>query len=65
MSETKKTSDQWNKEFNIEIMDPDGWDRANFEYSWYQEPITLEEFKNRVTISTIYLNTIPKEWLIQ
>lgn len=33
-------------------MDPDGWDRVNFEYSWYEETITILEFWDRVANST-------------
>ena len=43
--EKKLTSQEWysiiypNKE--VVIMDPDGWDRQNFKYSWFEELITL------------------------
>lgn len=49
----KKTSEEWNKLYNIKILDADGWDRKNFQYSWYEEKITKEEFKDRVLRSTI------------
>lgn len=49
----KKTSEEWNKLYNIKILDPDGWDRRNFNYSWYEEKITKEEFRDRVLQSTI------------
>lgn len=48
-----KTSYEWIQETDIEILDPDGWDRANFEYSWYEEKITKEEFYKRVIRSTV------------
>jgi len=51
-----QTSDKWLKddEFkNLIILDPDGWDRANFQYSFYEEQISLEEFRKRVYVSTI------------
>jgi len=35
----------------VKILDPDGWDRSNFEESW-NELITQEEFDNRLLIST-------------
>jgi hypothetical protein len=38
---------------NIVIQDPDGWDRANFDVSW-DEPITEDEFKRRLTLSTVW-----------
>lgn len=49
----RKTSEEWNKLYNIKILDPDGWDRKNFHYSWYKEKITKEEFHNRLLRSTI------------
>jgi hypothetical protein len=55
--EEKKTSEYWynqiypNKE--IVIRDPDGWDRRNWQFSWYEEKITEEEFQSRVAQSTI------------
>ena len=57
MKETK-TSEQWTqiKQFvdaNITISDPDGWDRKNFQYSFYEEQITYEEFLNRLYRSTV------------
>ena len=51
--EIKKTSQQW-QEDNIEtiVLDPDGWDRQNYQYSWFEEEITLEEYNSRVFKST-------------
>ncbi len=52
----KKTSDKWYpkyvKKYGMQICDHDGWDRKNFNYSWYQEKITWEEFKKRALMST-------------
>jgi hypothetical protein len=54
--EMKKTSEQWNKIFELQhrckIIDPDGWDRHNFQYSWHEEEITYQEFKERMIRST-------------
>lgn len=49
----KKTSQQW-QELNpeIQVLDPDGWDRANFNFSWNEELITLEEYNKRLLHST-------------
>ena len=50
-----KTSEQWNKEpefSNITILDPDGWDRTNYQFSWFEEQITKEEFEKRMFGST-------------
>lgn len=46
------TSDFWSKYYPYKVMDPDGWDRKNFNYSWYEEEITWEEFKLRAGQST-------------
>jgi len=48
-----KTSEEWQKEFECLIYDPDGWDRHNYQYSWYEEKIDEKEFKKRVMHSTI------------
>ena len=47
-----KTSAEWQKEFTYIVMDPDGWDRKNFEYSWNKEEITKQEFEKRAIKST-------------
>ena len=53
-----KTSQEWfeiefiNKEKLDIIYDPDGWDRKNFDYSWFEEKITLPEFYDRIARST-------------
>lgn len=56
-SEDIKTSQEWEQlvpsEFKLIIMDPDGWDRKNFQYSFYEERITKVEFINRLSSSTI------------
>ena len=57
----KKTSQQWYeeipKEHKLLILDPDGWDRSNYQYSFYEELITKEEFDIRLSSSTIQCNT--------
>lgn len=52
MSSELKTSVDWQKQVPLLVLDPDGWDRLNFEYSWYEELITYEEFNNRAGKST-------------
>jgi len=47
-----KTSEEWAKNYPYTIYDPDGWDRKNYEFSWFKELITFEEFKNRALRST-------------
>lgn len=60
MEEIKKTSREWEKsapdEWQLIILDPDGWDRKNFQYSFDEELITHSEFMNRVFTSTIQCN---------
>lgn len=49
----KKPSQEWQKLIKeVVVLDPDGWDRCNYEYSWEQEEITLKEFFKRVADST-------------
>lgn len=56
MKNIKHTSKEWykilypNKE--IKIIDPDGWDRTNWKYSWEEELISEGEFKKRLLAST-------------
>lgn len=48
-----RTSEEWQQLCKYQVLDPDGWDRKNFDYSWYQEVITAEEFELRLMSSTI------------
>jgi hypothetical protein len=56
-----KTSANWLETFksetgdSITIMDPDGWDRKNYEFSFNEEEITREEFTSRLNRSTLML----------
>ena len=56
----EKTSQQWYDELrkteNITIMDPDGWDRTNYKYSFTEELITKEKFEERLAQSTCSKN---------
>jgi hypothetical protein len=48
-----KTSEEWQREFkDLTIIDPDGWDRLNYEYSFNEELITRGEFRYRANRST-------------
>ena len=62
-----KTSNEWNKELSdfltaideksyYKVYDPDGWDRSNFQFSWYEEKITKQEFLKRMMWSTCMSN---------
>ena len=60
MKQILKTSKQWYDELpedkKIIILDPDGWDRSNYEYSFNEELITYDEFQKRVLFSTCMFN---------
>ena len=51
-----KTSEKWAnillKDGEM-ILDPDGWDRENFQYSFFEEMINEEEFRRRMMFSTV------------
>lgn len=47
-----KTSEEWNQIHKHCILDPDGWDRKNFKYSWYEQRINEQEFNARLAKST-------------
>ena len=49
-----KPSSEWSVLKGVLVMDPDGWDRQNFEASWAEE-ITEYEFENRMMRSTVLL----------
>ena len=55
-----KTSNDWYQvvkdKFGIELMDPDGWDRQNFQFSFFIEKIDSNEFIDRLEISTLKFN---------
>lgn len=54
MNNIKRTSEEWSKLLlkGSEILDPDGWDRSDFQFSWYEESITEKEFISRAMSST-------------
>ena len=53
MFDEKKTSAEWQVTYESTILDPDGWDRSNFDYSWNKEKITYKEFVARAMRSTV------------
>lgn len=55
MPKILKTSEDWAKTElkDIQILDPDGWNRRDLQFSWYEELITREEFHRRLMQSTI------------
>ena len=49
--EIKKVSSEWIKSYGLEIVDPAGWDKNDFNYSFNKEKITQSEFLNRLNNS--------------
>ena len=48
-----KTSQEWQLLYlDVKVLDPDGWDRTNFIFSWYDELISEEEYFKRRDQST-------------
>ena len=48
------TSEQWNARYpEVVVLDADGWDRKNYQYSWYEEKISFQEYYKRLIMSTI------------
>ncbi len=61
-----KTSEEWQKLCAINVIDPDGWDRTNYEYSWHKEKLTRKEFEQRLLKSTCEFGCDLKDmWEIQ
>lgn len=53
-NETKPAA-EWMSELypNFEISDPDGWDKENFLEQYHIVPLTREEFKEKINMSTL------------
>lgn len=49
--EEKLTPDAWSRRLNVQVVDPDGWDRTNFTVDW-AIPLTQEEFTRKMNVST-------------
>lgn len=47
----KLNSADWSAKLGVLVIDPDGWDRKNFDTSWREE-ITENEFRTRLQKST-------------
>ncbi len=59
MTEVLKSADEWLTQApftSYKIIDPDGWDRANFSTSW-AERITEMEMHRRVGKSTVQMQS--------
>ena len=49
----KQPSEQWQEICHVTILDPDGWDRNKYLYSWHMEKITRAEWEKRMITSTV------------
>ncbi len=66
LDEILETSEYWLKLKNetsalkTTILNPDGWDKLNLPYSFFQERISHQEFNNRINNSTcrFFINKI-------
>jgi len=64
MSRAFKTSEHWANLLLTPgqiILDPDGWDRQNFQFSFFEERINEEEFNRRMMFSTVMLVPLEKK----
>ncbi|BCW61897.1 hypothetical protein [Arthrobacter sp. StoSoilB22] len=50
--EEKRLPAEWEVVDDIAIMDPDGWDRKNFQESW-NTPITYDDWRSRMIRCTV------------
>jgi len=60
-----RTSAEWYEmtdyKAGLIIYDPDGWDRQNYQFSYHEELVTFEEYKNRVGSSTCLWKPIERK----
>jgi hypothetical protein len=52
-----KTSVQWLSESNYEIIEANGWDKEHYDYSFYFDKISKEEFERRIKKSIVKLKS--------
>lgn len=58
MDDELRTSAEWQRLCTIIVLDVDGWDRKNYDYSWGKERISRSEFENRMQRSTTIGNVV-------
>lgn len=57
INRSKRTSDRWHEIFpKITAITPSGWDTSNFQFSWFEEYITLNEYIDRMLVSMCYVD---------
>jgi hypothetical protein len=69
MTHTKRKPEDWLKEpkyAGVTILDPDGWDRQNWEESWNTE-IDEHDFSRRLFLCTVqyHRGTFPKTYGVE
>lgn len=52
-----RNSHEWIKEYGYRIIDFDGWNRDDFQFSYFEEKINRQEFERRLFLSTITKKT--------
>lgn len=58
MKIVQTASENWQRMLSdIIVYDPDGWNRTNFQFSWFEEQITKEEYLRKRMFSTCVFNT--------
>lgn len=50
----KRTSKEWQNKCRVIVYDADGWDRKNYQESWFENKITRKEFEIRLCRSTTF-----------
>jgi len=57
-----KTSKEWiemiPEKHKLKLLDPDGWDRNNFDYSFNKQKITKQIFMDRLLSSAIQCSNV-------
>lgn len=54
MMTDRRTPAEWEVELGVTVLDPDGWDRRNYDVDWAR-PLTRDEFIDKACASTIQL----------
>ena len=58
LQDTKRSSKDWQELYpDVVVLDPDGWNRKDYDNSWNEE-ITLAEYNKRLAFSTCMFKTV-------
>lgn len=61
MTNPLKTSSDWSQRLGIVVIDADGWDRSNYDYSYHVELISYDEYMVRKSQSNTFQRT-KEQW---